>query len=142
MPLTDDDALRAVLTNETIAVVGCSTTPGKAAHDVPAYLKQHGYQVIPVNPYAETVLGAPAADDIESVSAAIDVVNVFRPSEEVPAILEAVQTRHEARGDAGTVWLQRGIHHDEATAAAEAAGIDVVSDRCMKVAHRRLLSDA
>lgn len=139
MPITDDVGLERALSAETIAVIGCSTTTGKAAHDVPAYLQRHGYRVIPVNPFADQVLGEPAYDELADVDEEIDVVNVFRPSEEVPEVLEAVRERHAERGDAGIAWLQLGISHDEAATAAEADGIDVVQDRCMKVEHGRLL---
>ncbi|GAB3694234.1 CoA-binding protein [Halorubrum pallidum] len=138
MPITDDDALDRVFDADTIAVVGCSTTPGKAAHDVPAYLQRRGYRVIPVNPYADEVLGETAYDALADVEVEIDVVDVFRPSEEVPDVVTAVRDRHATRGDAGTLWLQLGISHDEAAAEAESDGIDVVQDRCMKVEHERL----
>ncbi|MDB9232539.1 CoA-binding protein [Halorubrum ezzemoulense] len=138
MPVTDDAGLDRLLDAETIAVVGCSTTPGKAAHDVPAYLQDRGYRVIPVNPFADEVLGEPAYDAVGDVEKEIDIVDVFRPSEEVPEIAEAVRERHASRGDAGTLWLQLGISHDEAAAAAEEDGIDVVQDRCLKVEHGRL----
>ncbi|EMA59506.1 CoA-binding protein [Halorubrum kocurii] len=138
MPITDDEGLDRLLDAETVAVIGCSTTAGKAAHDVPAYLQRHGYRVIPVNPYADQVLGEPAYDELADVEADVDLVNVFRPSEEVPEILDAVRERHAERGDADAAWLQLGISHDEAAAAAEADGIEVVQDRCMKVEHGRL----
>ncbi|SMO82595.1 CoA-binding protein [Halorubrum cibi] len=139
MPITDDAGLERALSADTVAVIGCSTTAGKAAHDVPAYLQRHGYRVIPVNPFADEVLGEPAYDELAEVDEDLDVVNVFRPSEEVPEILEAVRERHAERGDAGTAWLQLGINHDEAAAEAEADGIDVIQDRCMKVEHGRLI---
>ncbi|QAU12113.1 CoA-binding protein [Halorubrum sp. BOL3-1] len=138
MPITDDEGLDRLLDAETIAVVGCSTTPGKAAHDVPAYLQNRGYRVVPVNPFADEVLGEPAYDAVGDVEEAIELVDVFRPSEEVPEIVDAVRERHATRGDAGAVWLQLGISHDEAAAAAGADGIDVVQDRCIKVEHGRL----
>ena len=138
MPITDDEGLDRLLDAETIAVVGCSTTPGKAAHDVPAYLQRQGYRVIPVNPFADEVLGEPASDAVGNVEAEIDLVDVFRPSEEVPGVVDDVRERHAARGDVGAVWLQLGISHDEAAAAAEGDGIDVVQDRCIKVEHGRL----
>lgn len=138
MPITDDEGLDRLLDADTIAVVGCSTTSGKAAHDIPAYLQRQGYRVIPINPFADEVLSENAYDELGEVDAEIDLVNVFRPSEEIPEIIDAVRERHTARGDAGAVWLQLGISHDEAAAAAEADGIDVVQDRCMKVEHRRL----
>ena len=139
MPVIDDATLRELLAADTIAVIGCSTTPGKAAHEVPAYLQRQGYQVIPVNPFADEVLGVPAADSLAAVEETVDLVDVFRPSEEVPEILEEVRERHASRDDAGDVWLQLGIAHDEATVAAEADGLRVVQDRCIKVEHRRLL---
>jgi len=138
MPITDDEGLDRLLDAETIAVIGCSTTPGKAAHDVPAYLQRHGYRIVPVNPFADEVLGEPAVDELAAVEAGIDLVDVFRPTEEVPTVLTAVRERHAARGDAGAAWLQLGISHDEAAAAAEADGIEVVQDRCLKVEHGRL----
>ncbi|WP_123622434.1 CoA-binding protein [Halorubrum sp. CSM-61] len=138
MPITDDEGLDRLLDADTIAVIGCSTTPGKAAHDVPAYLQQHGYHVIPVNPFADEVLGETAYDELAEVEADVDLVNVFRPSGEVPEVLGAVRERHAERGDAGAAWLQLGISHDEAAAEAEADGIEVVQDRCMKVEHGRL----
>ena len=138
MPLTDDEDLDRLLDAETVAVIGCSTTPGKAAHDVPAYLQRRGYRIVPVNPFADEILGEPAFDSLAAVESDVDLVNVFRPSEEVPEILDAVRERHAERGDAGAAWLQLGISHDEAAAAAEADGIEVVQDRCMKVEHGRL----
>ncbi|EMA68812.1 CoA-binding protein [Halorubrum aidingense JCM 13560] len=138
MPITDDEGVDRLLDAETIAVVGCSTTPGKAAHDIPAYLQREGYRVIPVNPFADEILGEPAYDALADVDEDVDLVNVFRPSDEVPEILDAVRERHADRGDAGAAWLQLGISHDDAAAEAEADGIEVVQDRCMKVEHRRL----
>lgn len=139
MPITSDDGLREVLGLETIAVVGCSTSPGKAAHEIPAYLQRHGYEVVPVNPFADEILGERAYDSLAEVEPDIDLVNVFRPSEEVPDIVDDVLTRHEAREDVQAVWLQLGIQHDEAAARAEAAGLRVVQNKCMKVEHGRLV---
>jgi hypothetical protein len=139
MPLTSDEDLRRLLGSETVAVVGCSTTPGKAAHEIPAYLQRHGYRIVPVNPNADEVLGEPAYDSLAEVPDEIDLVDVFRPSREVSGIVDDVLERHDARGDAGAIWLQLGIRDDEAAARAEAAGVDVVQDRCMKVEHARLL---
>ena len=138
MPITDDEGLDRLLGADTVAVIGCSTTAGKAAHDVPAYLQRRGYHVIPVNPFADRVLGATAYDELADIEADVDLVNVFRPSEEVPEILDAVRERNASRGDAGAAWLQLGISHDEAVESVEAAGIEVVQDRCMKLEHGRL----
>lgn len=140
MVLTTDEELEALFDRETIAVVGCSTTPGKAAHDVPAYLQRHGYTIVPVNPFADEVLGEQAYDSIANVEEPIDIVDVFRPSDEVAGIVDAVLERHADRGDVSAIWLQLGIHDDEAVSRAEDAGIDVVEDKCMKVEHDRLRS--
>jgi len=140
MAIIDDDRLRDLLGANTIAVVGCSTTEGKAAHDVPEYLQKHGYQIIPINPFADEILGEQAYDRLADVTAEIDLVDVFRPSEETPAVVEDAVARHEDRGDAGAVWLQLGIESDEAEAVAEEAGLAFVQDRCTKVEHDRLIS--
>ncbi|WP_135830112.1 CoA-binding protein [Halorussus halobius] len=135
MPVDSDAELREILSADRIAVVGCSTTPGKAAHDVPEYLREHGYEVIPVNPYADEIFGREAHDSLAEVEAEVDVVDVFRPSEEVAGIVEqAIE-----RDDAEVVWTQLGIADDESAARAEAAGKRVVQDRCMKVEHERLV---
>lgn len=139
MPITDDAGLRELLDAETIAVVGCSSTPGKAAHDVPAYLQRHGYRVILVNPFADEILGERAYDTLADVEAEIDLVDVFRPSEETPGIVDDVVARHESRGDAGAIWLQLGIEHEEAAKKAEEAGLRFVQDHCIKVEHGRLV---
>jgi predicted CoA-binding protein len=139
MPITDDETLRQLLDADTIAVVGCSTTPGKAAHDVPAYLQDRGCHVIPINPYADEILAETAYDSLADVEEEIDLVDVFRPSEETPDVVDEAVERHEAEGDAGAVWLQLGIESDEAATRAEEAGLDFVQDRCLKIEYDRLV---
>ena len=141
MPVTNDDAIRDVLHLDSVAAVGCSTTAGKAAHEIPAYLQRHGYEIHPVNPYADTVLDRPAVDSLGDVEADIDLVNVFRPSEEVAGIVEQTLDRHDERGDIEAIWLQLGITDDEALADAEAAGLTTIQDRCMKIEPQRLLAE-
>ncbi|MDR5672895.1 putative CoA-binding protein [Halalkaliarchaeum sp. AArc-CO] len=138
MPIETDAELRELLSVDTIAVVGCSTTPGKAAHDVPRYLQSQGYRIFPVNPFADEILGEATFDSLSAVSEEVDLVEVFRPSDEVPRIVEELLERRETRGDAGILWLQLGIQHDDAVRRAEEAGVRVVQDRCLKVEHRRL----
>ena len=134
MPVESDAELRELLGLRTVAVVGCSTTPGKDAHEIPKYLTEHGYDVIPVNPNAEEVLDRPACDSLSEVEEEIDIVDVFRPSEEVAGIVEETLDRE----DVMVLWLQLGIGDPELEARAEEGGIHVVSDRCMKVEHQRL----
>jgi len=134
MPVDTDEGLRELLELDRIAVVGCSTTPGKDAHEIPRYLQRHGYDVVPVNPTADEVLGRPAYDSLAEVDERVDLVDVFRPSDEVAGIVdEAID-----RDDVVAVWTQLGIQDDEAAARAESAGLEVVQDRCIKVEHSRL----
>lgn len=135
MSVDSDAEVRELLGLETIAVVGCSRNPGKAAHDVPKYMREHGYDIIPVNPNAEAIFGRDAYDRLADVEESIDVVNVFRPSEEAGSVIDEALERDDAR----VIWLQLGIRDDEAAGRAEAAGRRVIQDRCIKVEHQRLL---
>ncbi|MEY7850811.1 CoA-binding protein [Natrarchaeobius sp. A-rgal3] len=136
MTIESDEALRDVLSAETIAVVGCSSTPGKAAHDVPAYLRRQGYDVIPVNPFADEIFGRAVPDTLADVEAEINVVCIFRPSEEVGEIVDDALEREDVQ----VIWTQLGIRDDDAAERAEDDGRTVVQDRCMKVEHGRLVT--
>ncbi len=127
----DDLLLRA----RRIAVVGLSPNPARPSHRIARYLQQAGYQIVPVNPAGGTVLGEPMHPDLAAAAGTgpIDIVNVFRRSEHVPALVDQIVA---VRPD--LVWLQSGIRHDDAAARIEAAGIPVVQDRCIMVEHRRL----
>jgi predicted CoA-binding protein len=138
MPITSTDGVRSLLEYQTIAVVGCSASPGKAAHQIPAYMQRHGYRVIPVNPFRDEILGEKVYDSLADVEEDIDLVNVFRPSEKAGAVVDAAIERAADRGDVKAVWLQLGIRDDEAAARAEAAGLEFVQDACYKVEHARL----
>ncbi len=136
MPVNDDEELRSILEYDRVAVVGCSSSPGKDAHDIPAYLVENGYEVIPVNPYADEIFGRETYDTLSNVEEEIDIVDVFRPSEEVSGIVDETLDRD----DVEVVWLQLGIHDDEAVERAEDAGLQVVQDRCIKPEHQRLMA--
>jgi predicted CoA-binding protein len=133
-----DDAERDMLTRiyreaRTIAVVGASADPEKAAHRIPEYLQQQGYRIRPVNPRGGTLLGEPVAVRLADVDGPVDVVDVFRPA------AEAVDIAQQAIDlGAGVLWLQLGIVSDEARELAEAAGLTVVMDRCIGATHREL----
>ncbi|WP_134672081.1 CoA-binding protein [Halorussus marinus] len=135
MPVESDPELREILGLETIAVVGCSSTPGKDAHEIPKYLREHGYEVIPINPHADEIFGREAYDSLSDVDERVDIVDVFRPSEEVADIVDEALERDDVR----VIWTQLGIADDEAAERAEAAGKRVVQDRCLKVEHGRLV---
>jgi predicted CoA-binding protein len=135
MPVTSDAELREILGLDRIAVVGCSATPGKDAHEIPKYLLDQGYDVVPVNPSADEIFGRAAYDSLADVPGEVDVVDVFRPGDEVAGIVDAALEREDVK----VVWTQLGIRDDEAAERAETAGRRVVQDRCMKVEHRRLV---
>ena len=112
----------------TVAVVGCSTQPHKAAHRIPAWLQDAGYRMIPVNPHADEILGERAYPTLEQAPEDIDLVVVFRPSREAASVVaQAVDVGARA------VWLQLGITSPEGRRIAEEAGIDYVEDRCSGV---------
>lgn len=116
----------------TIAVVGMSDDLTKPAGSVPAWLREIGYRVIPVNPRADVVQGLVAHPDLASVPEPVDIVDVFRPAGEAPAI-----AAHAVAIGAKTLWLQLGITSPEARTVAEAGGMDVVEDRCLRIETRR-----
>lgn len=111
-----------------------SKNPEKEAHTVPIYLRDHGYEVIPVNPTATEIAGLKVYPNLTSVPGVYDIVDIFRPSEDVPPIVdEAIRA-----GKAKVIWMQLGIRNPEAAKRAEYAGLTVVQDRCMRTEHRRL----
>lgn len=135
MAVESDETLREILDEtETIAVVGCSRTPGKAAHDVPKYMLERGYDVVPVNPNAAEIFGRASYDSIGAVPAGVDMVNVFRPSAETGGVVDAAIER----ADVESVWLQLGITNVAAGERASAVGKRFVQDRCLKVKYGRL----
>lgn len=129
-----DERMRAVLENtRIIAVVGLSDKPERASFRVAHYLKQVGYQVVPVNPGKTRILDEPCFPSLAAIPFPVDLVTVFRRSEEVPETVEAVL----AIG-ARALWLQIGVVHDAAARRALEHGLAVVMDRCVMVEHARL----
>ena len=128
-----DDEIRKIYSLKNIAVVGMSKNPDKAAHYVPKYLHDHGYNIIPVNPTATEILGKKCYPTLLDIPVEIDIVDVFRPSEQVkPVIEESVKIKPKV------IWLQEGIHNPEAETIAQKSGIKVVFNRCMLAEHQRL----
>ncbi|WP_054637702.1 MULTISPECIES: CoA-binding protein [Bacillaceae] len=113
-----------------IAVVGLSEKPEKTSYEVSKVMQEEGYEIIPVNPNAEEVLGVKAVNSLEDIDGHIDIVNVFRRSEHLPEV-----AREAASIDADVFWAQLGLENDEAYQIAKEAGMKVVMDRCIKVEH-------
>lgn len=123
--------------SRTIAVVGMSTNPEKAARRVPAYMAARGYEVIPVNPRAERILGKPARAALGDVTEPVDIVLVFRPSDEAEKVLEEAAARPEDP----VIWLQEGIFGGEAARRVRAEGKTVIQDLCIYQSHRALYGE-
>lgn len=129
-----DDELRDIYANtKTIAVVGASGDSSKAGYSIPAYLQSQGFRIIPVNPKGGEILGEQVMPSLASIAEPVDVVDVFRPAEEAPAIAQEAG----AIG-AKVLWLQAGISSVEAEEIAKAKGLQVVMDACMGATHQRL----
>jgi predicted CoA-binding protein len=128
----DPTVVRRLLGMSTIAVVGLSSNPARPSHGVAAYLLEHGYTVIPVNPRESTVLGQRAYESLADVPVRVDVVDVFREASAVPDI-----ARDSIRIGARGLWLQLGVINAEGIELAAAAGLDVVADLCIKIEHAR-----
>jgi predicted CoA-binding protein len=111
---------------KTVAVVGASRDPGKPSGHIPYVLQHRGFRIIPVNPKADEILGERAFASLLDIKERVDVVDVFRPATEAPAV-----ARQAVEIGARALWLQLGIKSDEARSIAEAAGLDYVEDHCM-----------
>ena len=131
-----DSEIREILSMKNVAVVGMSKNPEKDAHQIPKYLMNSGYNVIPVNPTADEILGKKCYKNLREIPGNVDIADVFRPSEDVPPIVQDAI----AKG-VKVVWMQLGISNKEATKEASEKGIKVVYNRCMMEEHRRLFDE-
>ena len=132
--MAEDTEVRKILERiRTIAVVGCSKDPATDAHRVPKYMQMNGYRIIPVNPTATEILGEKAFPSLDAVPIPYDAVDIFRPSADVPPIVEQA-----IPGPARVIWMQLGIRNEDAAKKARAAGKIVVQDHCMMRDHARL----
>ena len=132
-----DSDIRNIYKMKNIAVVGMSKNEGKAGHFVPKYLIDQGYNIIPVNPTITEVLGKKSYPTIADVPEKIDIVDIFRRSEDVPAVIDdALHKKDEIK----VIWMQSGIYNEDAERKAKQHGMDVVYNRCMMEEHRRLFS--
>jgi hypothetical protein len=128
-----DEQILDILSLKKIAVIGMSKHSSKAAHYVPKYLIDNGYDVTPVNPTAEKILDVTCYDSISEIDEDVDVIDVFRPSEQISSIIhDCIEKKPKV------IWLQEGIHDFESEELARKAGIIVVFNRCMLAEHQRL----
>jgi uncharacterized protein len=140
MSITDnhtDEEIRKIYNFRNIAVVGMSKNPGKAAHDVPKYMIEKGYNVIPVNPTASEILSRRTYSCVSDIQSQVDIIDVFRPSEDVYPVIEDSIKKPGIR----VIWLQEGIHNTEAEKIALDNKIDIVFNRCIMAEHMRLFND-
>ena len=131
-----DDQIKEILSYKNVAVIGISKNESKAAHYVPKYLSENGFQITPVNPTTDEILGKKCYSNVSEINTSIDIVDIFRPSDEVlPFVKDAIKIKPKV------IWLQLGIHNSEAEKLAKDAGIDVVFNKCMLAEHQRLVSN-
>ena len=131
----DSDDIRLLLErSKVIAVVGLSSNPERDSHRVASYLIEHGYAVVPVNPRESEILGQKCYPDLASIPGDVDIVDIFRKVEFIPAIVDA-----SIEKGARAVWMQLGLAHNESAEKARKAGLEVVMSRCIKIEHANLL---
>ena len=127
------DCIQTILVQyKTLAVVGLSSKPTRPSHGVCAYMKTHGYRIIPVNPHERSVLGEKAYATLQDVPEAFEVVVIFRRSEFVPEVVE--EAIHKG---AKVIWMQEGVSHEGAAQRARQAGLQVVENRCILKEHAK-----
>ena len=141
----DRDDLREILTRyKTVAVVGLSRDPSKDSYRVAEYLKRHGFHIVPINPFADEVLGEKSYKSLldmpAEVQKTLEIVDIFRLSAEVLPIVEQVIQLKKLFGVPYVVWMQLGIINGQATETAKKAGLTVVMDKCMMQQHRSLFA--
>ena len=132
-----DEEIRKIYNFKNIAVVGISRDPAKAAHSIPKYMIEKGYNVIPVNPSAVEILGRRTYSRVSDIKSQVDIIDVFRPSEDVYPVVEDSIRKPGIR----VIWLQEGIHNDDAEKIARDNNIDFVFNRCIMAEHMRLFDD-
>jgi predicted CoA-binding protein len=135
-------SIKEILTKyKTVAVVGLSREPDKDSYRVSAYLKEHGFRIIPVNPFADEVLGEKSYKNLldipVEIQKTIEIVDIFRPAKDVPPIVEQAIKLSKMYGRLSVVWMQLGIINKQAAETAKKAGLIVVMDKCMMIEHRR-----
>jgi hypothetical protein len=142
--LDRDDVTEILTRYKIVAVVGLSRDPSKDSYQVAEYLKKHGFHIVPINPFADEVLGEKSYKSLldmpAEVQKTLEIVDIFRPSAEVLPIIEQVVHLKKLYGVPCVVWMQLGIINDQAAETAKKAGLTVVMDKCMMQQHRHLFT--
>lgn len=131
-----DDEIRKMYNFKNIAVVGMSRDPVKAAHFVPKYMIERGYNILPVNPSTNEILGKRTYARVSDIKSQVDIIDIFRPSEDVYSVVEDSVKKPGVK----VIWLQEGIHNAEAEKMALDNKINVVFNRCIMAEHMRLFN--
>jgi hypothetical protein len=130
---------------KTVGIIGLSRDPSKDSHSVATYLQTQGYKIIPINPTTKEVLGEKSYKTLfdipPQIQKTIEIVDIFRPSEDVPVIVEQAIKLKEKNDKPYVIWMQLGIINEKAAATARAAGLEVVMNRCMRQEHKKLSSN-
>ena len=130
----DDAVIDAILKkSRVVAVVGLSNNEERASHQVAHYLQRHGYSIVPVNPAVDEVLGEKAYPDLLSIPFPVDIVDIFRKREAIPAIVDEA-----LKIDPSVIWMQLGLHDESSAERARKEGITVIQSRCIKIEHTRM----
>jgi predicted CoA-binding protein len=140
----DNDEIKEILTTyRAVAIVGLSRDPSKDSYRVAEYLKKHGFHVVPINPASNEILDEKTYKSLidmpAEVQKTLEIVDIFRPSEDVLPIVDQVVQLKKLYGVPYVVWMQLGIINEKAAEKARKAGLTVVMDRCMMQEHKRLL---
>jgi uncharacterized protein len=141
--LVQKEIEQILTTHKNIAIVGLSRDTEKDSFRVAAYLKEHGFHIIPINPFAGEILGEKSyrslLDVPVEIQRVIDIIDIFRPSEDVSSIVEQAVALRAKHGKPNVVWMQLGITNENAAKAAERAGLAVVMNKCIMIEHAHLI---
>lgn len=137
----NEDLTQIFTDAKIIAIIGCSSDPYRTSHHISKYLKEQGYQIIPVNPEYEEVLGEKCYNSVVDIpeDIQIDVVDIFRNSRYTANMIDTIIERAELTGHKPVIWTQLGVSSQEAKEKAESAGFTYIEERCMMVDHRKLI---
>jgi len=142
MPVEEDEIRDILEKYRTVAIVGLSSDSTKASHEVAEFLKTRGWRIIPVNPFATQILGEKSYKSLldlpEDLQKTVEIVDIFRPSQDVPTIVDQAIELKNKNGKPYIIWMQLGIVNEEAAAKAHKAGLTVIMDHCMKIESERI----